>query len=112
MSPSPGIEAAIKERRYSPRQPWSVQIRAELLHPFGPSEPLGDEGVWLEGSTSDICRGGLGILSDRLFPPNSILRCEVVLAEEKLGIPTLAQVRWFNGIEGRRKYKIGLQFVL
>jgi hypothetical protein len=68
--------------------------------------------VWLDGSTSDVGKGGLGILSDRLFPPSSVLRCEVSLAGEKIGIPTLAQVRWFNGVEGRRKYRIGLQFLV
>lgn len=104
------IEVAIKENRYSPRVPWIVQIRAGLLHPM--RSPGEEATVWLDGSTSDVGKGGLGILSNRLFPPSSVLRCEVSLDGEEIGIPTLAQVRWCEGIEGKRKYRIGLQFLV
>jgi hypothetical protein len=85
-----------------------MELRASLLTRVS----LADEADFhLLGETKDIARGGVCVVSDRVIPTNSVLRCEVVVPGSSVGVPTLMQVRWTEGLDDRR-FRIGLQFLL
>jgi len=73
-----------------------------------PEEPS----VSLEGATENVGNGGVCFFTDRPLPLNSVLRCELTVADTPVDIPTLMQVRWSQRLEGKGSYKLGLQFLL
>lgn len=98
-----------EEKRRSPRFPWVVEIRGRFLPPL--EEPEQELPISLQGMTENIGKAGVGVLSDRLLPPNSVLRCEFALSGNPVLIPTLMRVRWANTVAGKRQCRIGLQFL-
>jgi PilZ domain len=98
-----------KERRRSPRFPWVVEIKGNVLSADEISEDAPD---CLKAVTEDIGAGGVAVLTDQKLPENAVLRCEFAVPGSPSVIPTLMQVRWSESVEGERPCKLGLQFLL
>ena len=86
-----------------------VEARGSLLSPL---EMPDRSPLMLEGVTENIGKGGVGMLSDRHVPPNAVLRCEFAISGGEMRIPTLMRVRWSDQVEGKKGYKVGLEFLL
>ena len=92
-------------------------------HPRHPAQPeLGGKSIvlsafcrrsreYLGAQLQNISGGGVCLLSDQAFEASQILRCEILLPELPVRVPTLLQVRWINRPRGTRAYRVGLQFV-
>jgi hypothetical protein len=98
-----------KERRRTPRFPWVVEIKGSVL---SVDEISKDSPESLKGVTKDIGAGGVAILTDQALPANAVLRCEFAVSGSPVVIPTLMQVRWSERVEGERRCKLGLRFLL
>jgi hypothetical protein len=98
-----------KDRRRSPRFPWVVEIKANVLSADEISEDAPDS---LKAVTEDIGAGGVAVLTDQALPENAVLRCEFGVPGSPSVIPTLMQVRWAENVGGKRLCKLGLQFLL
>jgi hypothetical protein len=84
-------------------------LREALLSPLDePAEPT----AIFQGVTENVGNGGICMVSKQLFLPNSVLRCELAIPGNSVGIPTLMQVRWVAKIARTRRYRIGLSFLL
>lgn len=70
------------------------------------------DSVLLQVVTENIGAGGIGVLSDRPVYPNAILRCEFAVASSSLHIPTIMRVRWAEKVDGKREYRLGLEFLI
>ena len=66
----------------------------------------------LRGFTIDIGKDGIGMACDRLLRPGVVLRCEIPIPDTAAWIPTLLKVRWSNEGDVKRRYRLGLQFLL
>lgn len=98
-----------KDRRRSPRFPWVVEIKGNVLS----ADEISEDGPdCLKAVTEDIGAGGVAILTDQELPKNAVLRCEFSLPGSPSVIPTLMQVRWSESVGGKRLCKLGLQFLL
>jgi hypothetical protein len=65
------------------------------------------------GRVQNVSKGGICLLSHQPIPHSALLRCEVVVAEVPVGIPTLMQVRWTRKQNLQTEsYLSGLQFLL
>jgi PilZ domain len=73
---------------------------------------LEEVGVSLQGVTENVGNGGVCLLADRPLPLNSVLRCQLTVADAPMDIPTLMSVRWLRRLNGGNNYKLGLQFLL
>ena len=102
-------EAMIVHTRESPRFPHAIELRVGLLTR---ADILEEPKLLLDGVTENVGRGGVCVLTDQALPQNSVVRCELSLAEISMNIPTLMQVRWTQRIEGKSKYRAGLQFLI
>jgi len=98
-----------KERRRTPRFPWVVDIKGNVLSVDEISKDFPES---LKGVTKDIGAGGVAILTDQALPSNAVLRCEFAVPSSPAVIPTLMQVRWSERVEGERHCKLGLRFLL
>ena len=98
-----------KERRSTPRFPWVVEIKGSVLSADEISKDFPDS---LKAVTEDISAGGVAILADQALPANAVLRCEFAVPGGPAVIPTLMQVRWSGSVEGKRRCKLGLRFLL
>jgi len=96
------------DKRHSARSPWVVEMRGSFLSPL--EAPEGPPTL-LQGMTNNIARGGVGVLSDWLVPANAVLRCEFAIFGSPANIPTLMRVRWSDKVEGKRQYRLGLEFL-
>lgn len=98
-----------RERRASPRIPWSVGLSAVVSStiPITESALLG-----LKGVAFDYSHGGIGMVGDRLLPPGVVVRCEVHLQESQFRIPTVLRVCWSEESLVNGRYRIGLKFLL
>jgi hypothetical protein len=65
-----------------------------------------------KGEAENISKGGIGMLCNRLLPPGMVVRCEIALLRRAVDIPTLLKVRWTDQLEGKKRYRVGLQFLL
>jgi len=72
------------------------------------------ETVCAVGYCQNICKGGVGVLSNRLIPENAVLRAEFSIDGCPVALPTLMKVRWLHAVvlEGRVHHKMGLQFLI
>jgi hypothetical protein len=68
--------------------------------------------MWLRGTTENIGRGGVVMLSDQLLPLDAVVCCEIAISGSPAIIPTLLKVRWSDKVDGKGQYKLGLQFLL
>jgi hypothetical protein len=98
-----------QEKRKAPRFPWVVEIAAVVCSEFEEPEQTP---LVLRGSTIDIGKDGIGIASDRLLPPGVVIRCEIRIPDSEVWIPTLLKVRWSNEGDVKRRYRLGLQFLV
>jgi c-di-GMP-binding flagellar brake protein YcgR len=98
-----------KERRRTPRFSWVVEMKGNVLSADEISKDFPDS---LKAVTKDISAGGVAILADQALPANAVLRCEFAVLGSPAVIPTLMQVRWSDSVEGERRCKLGLRFLL
>jgi PilZ domain len=66
----------------------------------------------IKGKTVNLAKGGIGMLCDQLVPSGSVVRCEISLSHQIFPIPTLLRVRWSDLLDGKKRYRVGLQFLL
>ncbi len=66
----------------------------------------------IRGQIENIGRGGIGVLTERVIPISSLVRCEIDLSRIHVAIPTLMQVRWTKKSASGGRHRIGLQFLL
>jgi len=72
---------------------------------------LESEGLQVEGDLRDMSQGGFCCVSEQQWKVLSLLRCEIFLLHLKVGVPTLAQVRWIRA-EGPHRFVIGVQYII
>jgi hypothetical protein len=96
-------------QRQHPRVPSSLKLRGSKLASLGtsPDEPKDSVG----GRTLNSSKGGVCLLSNRLIPASSLVRCEIEVPGNRVAIPTLMRVAWTQRTP-TGTYKIGLQFLL
>ena len=99
----------VVDNRESPRFSHAIELRVGLLTPVDVSE---EPKHLLDGVTENVGRGGICVLIDEALPQNSVVRCVLSLPDLSMNIPTLMQVRWGQRINGKGKYKAGLQFLI
>jgi hypothetical protein len=107
VCPPVGID--LKEKRNSPRFPWNAEVGLTALALLEGSEQ--PQQVF-QGETEDIAKGGISVLCNRLLPPGTVVRCEIALPNQTMHIPTLLKVRWTGLLEKKKRYRMGLQFLL
>ena len=105
----PQADLVAEEKRDSPRFPWSAEIGLALLPAL---EVVPRAGRVLKAEAENIAKGGIGLLFDRLIPPGTVVRCDIALSNQAVRIPTLLKVRWSSLLEGKKRYRMGLQFLL
>jgi hypothetical protein len=103
--PDPGYE----EKRSSPRFPWHAELVLFLPPVLGGIEQREEV---LQGEATNIAKGGIGLLCNRPLPPGSVIRCEIALSTQAIAIPTLLKVRWSDVLKGKKRYRLGLQFLI
>jgi hypothetical protein len=102
-------EAKIVHARESPRFHHAMELRVGLLTR---ADILEEPKLLLDGVTENVGRGGVCVLTDQALPQNSVVRCELSLPDISMNIPTLMQVRWGQRVQGKSKYRVGLQFLI
>jgi PilZ domain len=102
-------QAARRPQRQPPRFPCNLELRGSRLASLGvrPDEPKDS----IRGRTQNVSQGGVCLLTDRLIPASSLVRCEFAIPGNRVAIPTLMQVAWTQRTPNG-KYEIGLQFLL
>jgi hypothetical protein len=60
----------------------------------------------------NIAKGGIGMFCERLIPAGMIVRCDIALPNQAVSIPTLMRVRWTDPLESKKRYRVGLQFLI
>lgn len=95
--------------RASPRFPHAIELRVGLLTR---ADILEEPKLLLDGVTENVGKGGLCVLLNGAVPQDSVVRCVLSLPDLSMNIPTLMQVRWGQRINGKSKYKAGLQFLI
>ncbi len=96
------------DRRRAARYSASFCVLARKL---SDNESYADEVVELTAELRDISRGGCCLVSGHGWRSLSVLRCEILLPQLAVGVPTLAQVRWLRS-EGQDQFVMGLQFLI
>ncbi|OLC95632.1 MAG: hypothetical protein AUH86_11575 [Acidobacteria bacterium 13_1_40CM_4_58_4] len=64
------------------------------------------------GWIQDIGTGGICFVGDEPMTVFALVRCEIVVSDTAVGIPTLMQVRWIQEISTGNGCKIGLKFLI
>jgi len=98
-----------EEKRGSPRFPWSAEIGVTLLPT---QEAIVRPARILRGVAENIAKGGIGMFCDRPIPAGMVVRCEIALLNQVAYIPTLMKVQWTDSLDEKKRYRIGLQFLL
>ena len=97
-----------REARQDPRYAVHCQASAQVLSPAGLASEEADA---IHGEIQNISNGGFCLLLEKPCKVSSLLRCEILLPDVPVAIPTLAQVRWtLETPEG--SYVAGVQFLL
>jgi hypothetical protein len=99
------------EKRRALRFPCVLQTTFVVLELLDSSHW---ETVSTVGFCQNICKGGVGVLSNRLITGNAVLRAEFSIDGCPIAVPTLMKVRWLRPVmlEGRLQHKMGLQFLI
>jgi PilZ domain len=66
----------------------------------------------LQGVIRNIGIGGVGIISNLPLTPGTVLRCDILLHEVPVRIPTILKVCWSAKSGSAEEYELGLLFVL
>jgi hypothetical protein len=112
-----------EERRLHRRHAVAWTLRGRLLRAVEPGGTiLLPESRDLSGTVSNVSTGGLCIAAadesghqDGFYAEieaSSPVRCEIVISDLPVGIPTLLQVRWARPVDGGKLYELGLQFLV
>jgi hypothetical protein len=105
----PQADLIVEEKRDSPRFPWSAEIDLTLLPALGAAAR---PGRILKAEAENIAKGGIGMLCDRPIPPGTVVRCDIALSNPAVHIPTLLKVRCSYLLKGKKRYRVGLEFLL
>jgi hypothetical protein len=70
------------------------------------------EPIVLHVVTENIGAGGVGVLSDRLIYPDTVVRCEFAIVGSAIHLPTIMKVRWADKVNAKREYRLGLEFLI
>jgi PilZ domain len=97
-------------QRHDRRFPCSLELRVSQLTPLG--TPRNGPKTAIGGRVQNVSRDGACLISNRSIPASSLVRCEIVVPGTRVTIPTLMRVRWTQRNSNRRRYKIGLQFLM
>jgi len=102
------------ERRQHARHAVFCELRGNVL--LETPEGTGVAEIPAEGpiigKVSNIGVGGLCLVADHMVDTSQPLRCEILMPQLPVGIPTLLQVRWVRKHDDSRTYSLGLQFLL
>lgn len=102
-----------RERRLYQRFPVNCELTGRMLsHSHGADGNLATGEQPISGTVHDIGAGGLCLRTDNLAETSQPLRCQIIVPELPIGIPTLLQVRWLHSDDGGDTYQLGLQFLL
>jgi hypothetical protein len=102
-----------REKRRDSRYPVTWELRGKSLRPLEPGSRVHMEATRdLHGRITDVSAGGLCLLTDADANVSGPVRCEIVVPELTVGIPTLLQVRWTERDAGSQTYRVGLQFLV
>jgi hypothetical protein len=97
-------------RRRYPRFPHPIKLFATELPQPG---SFTQRKITIRGRIENISRGGICVLSDRSIPNSALIRCEFLVPEVPIPVPTLMQVRWTRKQDSRDGgYVSGLHFLL
>jgi hypothetical protein len=66
----------------------------------------------LKALAENIAKGGIGMFCDWLIPVGMVVRCEIALLDQQVYIPTIMKVQWTDLLESKKRYRVGLQFLL
>jgi hypothetical protein len=105
----PQADLDVDEKRSSPRFPWSAEIALTLLPNL---ESAARAGRVLIAEAENVAKGGIGMLCDRPLAPGTVVRCDIALLNEDVYIPTLLKVRWNHLAEDKKKYRLGLEYLI
>jgi hypothetical protein len=105
----PQADPVVDEKRGSPRFPWSAEINLTLLPTL---EVAARPRRVLKVVAENIAKGGIGMLCDRPIAPGTVVRCEIGLSNGIAFIPTLLKVRWNCFAKDKKRYLVGLEFLL
>ena len=95
-------EASGSERRRHPRYTVSLSKRLSKIE-VSPTEVL-------RGRTIDVSDGGVRMAFEGQVTLGQVLKCELVVWDFPVRIPTLTQVQWCWELS--REYVCGLRFVI
>lgn len=96
------------DHRRAARYATSFRVLARKL---SDNESYADDAVEVVAELRDISRGGCCLVSEQGWNPLSVLRCEILLPQLAVGVPTLAQVRWL-GSKRQNQFVMGLRFLI
>jgi PilZ domain len=104
--------ASENERRQHPRFPQLFEMLVREL-PATSSQPLNAPSETIEGRVQNVSEGGLCFLSPRPLDKQALVRCEIVVSDLPVHIPTLMQVCWNQKQRvSPETYVCGLKFLL
>jgi hypothetical protein len=102
-----------REKRRDLRYPVAWELRGKSLRPLEPGSGLRYKASQvLHGRVSDVSAGGLCLLTDDDPEVSGPVRCEIVVPQLAVGIPTLLQVRWSRRDVVKQTNRVGLQFLV
>ena len=102
-----------REKRRDLRHAVTWELRGKSLRPLeagGPSQV--GTGRDIHGVITDISAGGLCLLTEDEADVSGPVRCEIVIPQFAVGIPTLVQVRWTRRDMVHQTNRVGLQFLV
>ena len=103
------IRPCVPERRGNPRYVFLSKLKVRRLSRV--RLPDEREGV-IHGQILNISAGGLCLRADHSLKESQLVHCKLRLPEPTIEIPTLMQVRWTAKPVGKKKFVVGLQFLL
>ena len=105
----PQADLGIGEKRSSPRLPWSAEVELTLLPTLGEAAQTGQV---LKAEAENAAKGGIGMICDQPIVPGTVVRCDIALSAQGVHIPTILKVRWIVLPEGKKRYRLGLEFLI
>ena len=101
-----------REKRRDLRHLVAWELRGRLLPPIEAGNQPSTAGKDLHGVVTDISAGGLCLLTEDDAEVSGPVRCEIVIPQFAVGIPTLVQVRWTRRDMVHQTNRVGLQFLV
>jgi len=99
-----------RDRRRHPRFPYVLDVQAREAPPY---QSVLRSGLPAAARVQNVSKGGLCLVSSQPLPRSALLRCEILVTDLPVGIPTLMQVCWTQKQNLKTEsYLSGLQFLL